>query len=387
MALPLKYNVRNVLVRWRSTVATILGVALVVGVYVLMQAMAAGIEKSSANTGSPDNLLVVRRGSTAESSSVISRDQVSALRYSPEIARNAAGEPLISADVLVLLNQPRRDGAGEANVLLRGVSPAGREMRSQVQLVEGRWFDRGKREVVVSRRLAARFAGFEINGEFRSGPATFRVVGHVDAGQSAFDSEIWMDADEARALFDREEYSSLLIRPADQNSATNLIRRLESDKRLQLIARVESAYYAEQTGTATPIKWLGNFLAIAMSVGAVFAAMNTMYAAVGARTREIGTLRVLGFRRRTVVMSFLIEGALLASLGGALGCGLSLFMNGYAVGTLNFETFSETVFQFRITPALMLKGMMFSILVGILGTLLPAIRASRLPVISALKAV
>jgi putative ABC transport system permease protein len=350
MALPLKYNVRNVLVRWRSTLATILGIALVVGVYVLMQAMAAGIRKSSANTGSPDNLLVVRKGSTAESSSIVSREQLRSLIYSPEIARNAAGEPLVSADVLVLLNLPRRDGRGEANVLLRGVSPRGREMRPQVRLVEGRWFESGKREVVVSQRLAARFEGFDIGGSFRSGPTTFRVVGHTDGGRSAFDSEVWTDADEARAIFDRDQYSSLLVRPTDAAGATNLVRRLENDKRLQLAARVESAYYAEQTGTARPIQWLGNFLAIAMSIGAIFAAMNTMYASVAARTREIGTLRVLGFRRRTVVAGFLVEGAFLASLGGALGSLLSLFMNGYAVGTLNFATFSETVFEFRITP-------------------------------------
>lgn len=385
MALPLKYNYRNVLVRWRSTLATILGIALVVGVYVLMQAMAAGIERSSANTGSPDNLLLVRRGSTAESSSIVSREQFRSLIYSPEIARNAAGEPLVSADVLVLLNLPRRDGAGEANVLLRGVSPRGRELRSQISLVEGRWFEPGRREVVVSRRLAARFANFEIGGSFRSGPATYKVVGHTDCGRSAFDSEVWMDVDEACSIFDREQYSSLLVRPANPTAATNLMQRLEGDKRLQLMARVESRYYAEQTGTARPIKWLGNFLAISMSVGAVFAAMNTMYAAVGARTREIGTLRVLGFRRRTVVLSFLIEGALLACLGGILGSLLALFMNGYAVGTLNFATFSETVFEFRITPYLMLKGVLFSVVVGVIGTLLPALRASRLPVISALK--
>jgi putative ABC transport system permease protein len=387
MALPLKYNLRNVLVRWRSTLATILGVALVVSVYVLMQAMAAGIEKSSANTGSPDNLIVVRRGSTAESSSIIAREQLRTLMYSPEIARNAQDQPLISADVLVLLNQPRREGAGEANVLLRGISPRGRELRPQVRLVDGRWFEPGKREVVVSRRLAARFANFGINESFKSGPAEFRVVGHTDAGQSAFDSEIWMDADEARAIFDREPYSSLLVRPVNSEAATNLIRRLENDKRLQLVARVESEYYAEQTATARPIKWLGNFLAVAMSVGAIFAAMNTMYAAVGARTREVGTLRVLGFRRRAVVLSFLVEGAFLASLGGVLGCAASLLMNGYAVGTLSFETFSEQVFEFRVTPALMLKGILFSIVVGVLGTFLPALRASRLSVISALKAV
>lgn len=387
MALPIKYNIRNVLVRWRSTLATILGIALVVGVYVLMQAMAAGIVQNSGNTGRDDNLLVIRKGSTSESSSIVSRDQLQSLRYSPEIARNAAGEPMISADVLVLLNLPRRDGAGEANVLLRGVSARGLELRSQVQRVDGTWFTPGKREVVVSRRLAARFAGFELGGTFKSGPATFKVVGHTDSGKSAFDSEIWMDADEARAIFDREQYSSLLIRPVDAVAATNLIRRLEEDKRLQLLVRGEREYYSEQTGTATPIRWLGNFLAIAMSVGAVFAAMNTMYAAVGARTREIGTLRVLGYRRRTVVLSFLLEGAFLASLGGVLGSLLSLVMNGYAVGTLNFQTFSETVFEFRVTPLLMLKGVAFSVIVGVLGTFLPALRASRLPVISALKSV
>jgi putative ABC transport system permease protein len=383
--MPLKYNFRNVLVRWRSTLATILGIALVVGVYVLMQAMAAGIEKSSANTGSRDNLLLVRRGSTAESSSIVSREQLRSLIYSPEIARNGAGEPLVSADLLVLLNLPRRDGAGEANVLLRGVSPRGRELRGQVRLVEGRWFEAGRREVVVSQRLASRFAGFEIGGSFKSGPATYKVVGHTDCGKSAFDSEVWMDVDEACAIFDREQYSSLLVRPSDGVAATNLMRRIEDDKRLQLQVRVESEYYAEQTGTARPIKWLGNFLAISMSVGAIFAAMNTMYAAVAARTREIGTLRVLGFRRRTVVAGFLIEGAFLACLGGILGCVLSLAMNGYAVGTLNFSTFSETVFEFRITPWLMLKGILFSVLVGVTGTFLPALRASRLPVIVALK--
>ncbi|MBX3746353.1 MAG: ABC transporter permease [Verrucomicrobiae bacterium] len=387
MALPLKYNVRNVLVRWRSTVATLLGIALVVGVYILLQAMAAGIERSSANTGSPDQLLVVRRGSTAESSSIVSREQWRTLLYSPEIARTDADEPLVSADVLVLLNLPRSEGRGEANVLLRGTSPRGPALRPQVRLVAGRWFQPGRREVVVSQRLAQRFESFGIGDQFRSGPATFTVVGHMDGNRSAFDSEIWMDADEARALFDREQYSSLLLRPRDDAAREALMNRIENDRRLQLIAHIESEYYASQTGTATPIKWLGNFLALAMSVGAVFAAMNTMYAAVGARTREIGTLRVLGFRRRTVVLSFLIEGVFLATLGGAVGCLLSLFLNGYAVGTLNFETFSESVFEFQVTPAVMLKGLVFAWIVGVLGTLLPAVRAARLPVIASLKSV
>ena len=388
MALPLKYNVRNVLVRWRATFATVLGIALVVAVFILVQSLAVGLEKSSANTGDARNVMVVRKGSTAESSSLVTRDQLKSLQYSEEIQRDEKNQPLISADVLVLINLPRATtNGGEANVLLRGISPAGVELRPQVTLVDGRWFTPGKREIVVSKRLAARFANFNIGDRFRSGPAWFTVVGWLDGAKSAFDSECWMDVDECRAIFDHDPYSSLLLRPVDEAAKAQIIKRIENDKRLQLLAFTESDYYAKQTMTATPIKWLGGFLATAMSIGAIFAAMNTMYASVGARTREIGTLRVLGFRRRTIVISFLIEGALLALIGGMLGSVLSLFGNGYATGTISFETFSETVFEFTITPGLIGKGLLFSILVGILGTLLPALRASRLPVIDALKSI
>jgi putative ABC transport system permease protein len=196
-----------------------------------------------------------------------------------------------------------------------------------------------------------------------------------------------MDADEARSVFDRENYSSALARVADTNAAAQLTARIEADKRMPLRAVREVDYYSEQTKTAGPIRVLGGFLAVAMSVGAVFAAMNTMYASVGARTREVGTLRVLGFRRRTILLSFIIEGAILASIGGVLGCLLALPMNGISTGTLSFNTFSEVVFRFHITPKLMLEGMLFAVAVGIVGSLFPAIRASRLPVIAALKAV
>jgi putative ABC transport system permease protein len=381
---PLKYNIRNVFIRWRATLATVLGIALVVAVFVLLQSLAIGIEKSGARTGDPRNLLVVRRGSTAESSSLINRDQFKSVQYAPEIARDDADRPLVSADVLILINLPRKMG-GEANVLIRGTSKAGIALRPQAELIAGRWFEPGRREVVASRRLADRFGNMELGASFQTGPTLLTVVGWMDAGRSAFDSELWMDADEARAIFDRESYSSLLMRPDDEAAGTNLPQRLEGDKRLQLRVIPEVDYYAEQTRTATPIRWLGNFLAVAMSVGAVFAAMNTMYASVGARTREIGTLRVLGYRRRAVVASFLIEGAFLAMLGGALGCLAALPMNGYATGTISFETFSETVFEFTITPWLMVQGIVFSLIVGQAGTLLPAVRASRLPVINALK--
>lgn len=387
MALPLKYNVRNVVVRWRATLATILGIALVVAVYVLVQSLAVGLEKSSRNTGDPRNVLVVRKGSTAESSSQVTREQLRTLTYLPGIATSATGIPLISADVVVLMTQPRRGGAGEANISLRGVSPMGIQLRPQVTLAQGRWFQPGHREVVASKRMAERFANFEVGGRFKTGGKELTVVGWFDGGNSAFDSEVWMDADESRAIFDRDNYSSVLARVAEGSSSTNLIQRIESDKRLPLRADLEVKYYAAQTKTAGPIKVMGALLATAMSIGAVFAAMNTMYASVGSRTREIGTLRVLGYRRRTIMFSFLIEGAFLSLIGGILGCLLSLPMHGYSTGTMSFESFSETVFQFRITPLLVAKGLLFSVIVGVFGSFLPALRASRLPVIAALKAV
>ena len=385
MALPIRYSLRNALVRWRSTIATVLGIALVVFVFVLLQSLAAGIEKSSGNTGDPRNIMVMRKGSTAESTSLISRQNLQDIRYFPEIARNAEGEPVISADVLVLVNLPRRNNGGEANVLLRGVTLRGKELRPQVHLVAGRWFEPGKREVVVSAKLAKRFANFDVGQSFKSGSATLTVVGWLAGGGSAFDSECWLDADECRAIFERDMYSSFLIRAVDDAAGEKFIQRIEADRRFKLKAEREVEYYRKQTMTAAPIKWLGSFLAVTMSVGAVFAAMNTMYAAVGARTREIGTLRVLGFRRRAVIVALLLEGGFLALLGGLLGCAVAFYWNGYTTATMSMDTFSEIVFEFSVTPMLVAKGLIFAVIVGLVGTALPAVRAARLPVIAALK--
>jgi putative ABC transport system permease protein len=388
MPLPLRYNVRSVFIRWRSTLATVLGIGLVVCVFVMVQSLAVGLEKAGATTGDPRNFMIVRRGSAAESGSQISREQARIIQYQPEISRNAADQPVVSADTVVIVNLPRGGSlAGEANVTLRGVSPNGFALRPQVRLVGGRWFEPGKREVVVSRRLAGRFSRMGVGEVFKVGLRELTVVGQFDAGGTAFDSEAWMDADEVGATFSRELYSSLLVRPTDPAAGDRLALRLEEDKRLTVRVLREVAYYAEQTKTAKPIRILGSFLATTMSIGAIFAAMNTMYASVGARIREIGTLRVLGFRRRWVLLGFLLEGALLALVGGALGVLLALPMNGYTTGTISFETFSETVFQFRITPALAVQGIAFAVVVGIVGSLLPAWRAARLPVISALKSV
>jgi putative ABC transport system permease protein len=385
MALPIKYNISNVFVRWRSTIATIFGVALVVAVYMLVQALAVGLEASSGNTGTEGNLLIMRKGSTAESSSQIQLAQLRTIQYLDGIAKDQADKPLVSADVLVLINLPRRENRGEANVLIRGVGPQGAKLRPQVHLTDGRWFTPGRREVVLSKRLAARFADTGVGEKFKTGGHELTVVGHFDGGTSAFDSEVWMDGDEARSIFDRENYSSLLVKTTSPEAAQKLSDRIEKDKTLSLKVVGEIEFYKTQTKTAGPIRFLGDFLATAMSIGAIFAAMNTMYASVGARTREVGTLRVLGFRRRTILVSFLLEGAFLALLGGLLGCVLVMPMNGYATGTLSFDNFSEVVFNFSITPRLIAKGLVFSVTVGLVGSLLPAIRAARLPVISSLK--
>lgn len=387
MALPLRYNVRNVLVRWRATIATICGIALVVAVYVMVQALASGLERAGGNTGDPRNWMIVRRGSQAESGSQISREQFNTIQYSSEIARDESGKALLSADTLVILNMPRGgELGGEANVTLRGISANGFALRPQVALVAGRWFEPGHREIVVSKRLAGRFAKMNVGDVLKIGLRELTVVGQFDGAKSAFDSEAWMSADEVRSLFNREYYSSMLVRPVSPEAATALAARLESDKRLGVRLYNEVAYYKEQTKTAGPIKWLGNFLATAMSIGAIFAAMNTMYASVGSRTREVGTLRVLGFRRRTILLSFLVEGAFLAFVGGLIGCLLALPVHGMSTGTISFETFSESVFEFRITPALIAQGLAFAVVVGLVGSFLPALRAARLPVISALKA-
>ena len=381
-----KYHYRSIFVRWRSTVTTIAGLALVIAVFVMVQSLAVGIERSSANTGDPRNLLVTRQGALSEATSVVTREQFNIIRYLPGVARDADGTPLASGDTLIIVNLPRRDGTGSANVMLRGIAPAGRALRPQAALVEGRWFDPGRREVVASRRLAGRFANLQVGGTFKTSGQTFTVVGIFDAQRSAFDSEVWLDADEARSAFDRPDYSSMLTRVESDAALARIRQTIEADRRLKVKAVREVDYYKEQTRSAGPIKWLGNGLAIVMSVGALFSAMNTLYASVGARTREIGTLRVLGYRRRSILLGFLLEGAMLAAVGGLLGCAIAyLGWNGVSTGTFGQETFTEVVFDFQVTPALMGKALVFAVLVGLLGSFLPALRAARLPVISSLK--
>ena len=391
MSLPLTYNIRNVFVRWRATLSTIFGIGMLVLVYVCLQSMGAGLESSSCDTGDSRNVIILRNGSSDESSSQITREQFHRLKYSPEIARDPEGRPLMSADVLTVLSLPRLDGTGYGVVSVRGMTPQGMQLRPQVRLVQGRWFAAGHGEVVTSTRLARRFGHCDVGGTLRAGGRELRVVGLFDGGNTAFDSELWMDAEEAQSVFELKDYSSVLARAASFEAAAALMHRIASDKAQPLRPETELHYYEQQTRAALPIKVLGEFLAAAMSAGAIFAAMNTMYARVGSRKREIGTLRVLGYRRRTILGNLLLEGAMLAAIGGVLGCVGALllqawlFVRGTSFGTMNFSTFHEVMFQFRLTPLILLKGLGFAVAVGVAGSILPAFRAARLPVIAALK--
>lgn len=387
MALPLAYNLRNLRVRWRLTIATVLGIALVVAVFVMVMALARGLKQTLVSTGDARNLLVIRRGSTAESSSQVGRDEMRIIRYLDGIERDAAGAPMMSPEIIVLIYLDRLQGDGGANVIVRGMGPMGMALRPAVRLVEGRMFRPGLNECIVSRKIADRFANCRVGEQFRSGRTEWKVVGIFDAARTAYESEIWLDADEARDVFKRNFYGSALLRPRDPAAAEQLVRRMESDKNLQVRVMPETEYYKEQTKTAGPIQFMGGFLATIMSIGAAFSAMNTMYAAVGARTREVGTLRVLGFKRRAIYLSFLIESILLALVGGALGCLLALPLNGVATGSFSWTTFAEIAFEFRITGELLLKGMLFALVVGAVGGLLPARLAARRPVLDALRAV
>ena len=385
MAVPLAYNIRNLRVRLFSTLMTVLSVGLVVAVFIGVMALARGLEEAFEATGEPLNVVVLRQGSQVETSSAVRRDALQVIRYLPGVATDADGKPLVSPEVIVLLNLPKRaDGQG-ANVLVRGLRTTGFALRPQVRLVEGRAARPGLREVIVGRSIAERFDNAGLGQTLRFGRSHWTVVGIFEAGRTAFGSEIWADASELADDFDRSDYSSVLLR-ADNAAALRAIeQRIDGDQRLHLKAQAEPAYYAEQTKNAGPIKILGGFMAVLMAIGASFAIMNTMYASVARRAREIGVLRVLGFQPGSILLSFLGESVILALLGGALGCLLALPVHGLTTGTMNFRTFSDISFAFRITPELMARGVGFALAMGAVGGFLPARLASRQPMVETLR--
>jgi putative ABC transport system permease protein len=386
MAIPFKYNIRNLKLRKGLTIMTALGIALTVTTAVFLMALLAGLDRAFVKSGDALNVLVLRKGSQAELSGGFDASLFPTLKELPGIARDSHGEPMASGEWVVVIVLPRKDGTGEVNVSVRGMMPDGLELRPNVKLVEGRWFAQGQREVVVGRNIHSRFSGTNVGDTLDFGKGKWTVVGVFDAGGTAYDSEIWSDVNQMAPDFDRTGgYSSAYLRATDPVAADALKNRVGDDQRLKLEGTLETEYFAKQTSSGGPIKFVGTFVAIIMAIGSIFAAMNTMYAAVAYRGREIATLRVIGFSRPSILTSFVFESLVLSLLGALLGILLMLPFNGMTTGIGNSLTFSEMVFSLQMTPRVALYAILFGVVMGVLGGLAPAWHAARQNILNALR--
>jgi len=381
--IPLSYNLRSLWQRKVSSLATASAIALVVGIFVVVLSLAQGLSKAFISSGRPDQALVLRPNARFELNSSIERDRMRILKVHPLVKRDGV-EPMASAECVVVKLFPMADGT-DNNVTVRGLERMGITLRPQVRLVQGRWFRPGISEVVVPRKMQGRFPGMEVGRSLRMGGRDWQIVGAFDAGGASYESEVWSDVNDVMQAFRREAYSVMLARLESPERVEGFTKAVDDDKRLKLEVVRETDYFKELTKAGDPIKILGNLITLILTGAAIFAAMNTMYAAVAGRTKEIGTLRALGFRQREILASFQWESIFLCLTGGILGSGLALFANGIQTGTTSFETFSDVSFAFTITPGLMAQGVAFSLIMGLLGGLLPAWRASRIPLTEAMK--
>jgi len=386
MAIPISYNFRNLKLRKGLTIMTALGIALTVTTAIFLMALLAGLQRAFVSSGDPRNVLVLRKGSEAELSGGFDASLFPTLKTLPGIAKDSHGEPMASGELVVVIVLPRKDGTGEVNVTVRGMMPDGLEMRPSAKLAEGRWFQTGQREVVVSRSIRGRFTHTNIGDTMEFGKGLWTVVGVFDAGGSAYESEIWGDVNQMSSDFDRQGgYSSAYLRATDPIAADALTKRVADDQRLKLEGDLETAYYDKQTRSGGPIKFIGIVVAFIMAIGSIFAAMNTMYAAVAYRGREIATLRVIGFSRPAILTSFVLESLMLALLGALAGILLMLPFNGMQTGTSNAVTFSEVVFALTITWQVAAYALAFALIMGFIGGLAPAWHAARQNILNALR--
>lgn len=388
MAIPISYNLRSAAARWPTALVSVLGIAGTVGVFVAMLAMARGFQATLISSGSPANAIILRAGADAEMVSAVTLDETRVIGDAPEVARDVDGAPLISPEVVVIAAFQLASSGTDANVQVRGVSPLALAVRPNVRVAKGRFFRPGLAEMVVGRNAAAIYRGLDLGDTIDFGGQAWTVVGITDSGGSAFDSELWCDAAVLNQTFGRPEnvFQSVTARLSSSQAFAPFRDRLTSDPRLSVNVEHEQTYYAKHSRVvSTLIRVLGYLVALVMAVGAVFGALNTMYSAVAARAREIATMRALGFGGGTVVLSFVIESVAIALVGGVLGCIAVLPLNGFTTGTINWQTFSHLAFAFRVTPDLMLGGLVFALLMGIVGGLFPAIRAARMSVAKALR--
>ena len=387
MAVPISYNIRNVRQRWQVTLLAIVGIAMVVAVFTVIMSMSEGFRLALRATGRDDNAIIVQRGSASELTSGVPLDQRNQIIVDDRVARGADGQPLASWDWVIVISAPKVTDGQPTNVTFRAVPPKAYEVRGGIEVVEGRKYTPGLDEVIVGRRLTDRIQGMHLGGTVKYQKKEFKIVGIFTNDGGAFESEIWGDYDVIGALFQRGPGSnSLVVRMKDPQDIPALDRWIRDQPQMQLQALSERKYYADQAGpTAGALKGLASLVAIIMGIGAVFGAMNTMYAIVAARTREIGTLRALGFSRTSILLSFMMESIFLAVIAGVLGCLLAFPMNGFSTGTGQTQSFSEIAFAFQITPPILTIGMLFAVVMGVVGGLLPAWRGARMPITTALR--
>src|SRR5215471_10399115 len=386
MAIPISYNTRNLILRKGATIMTALGIALTVATAIFILALLAGLRDAFKSSGDPNNVLVLRKGSNSElAAGGVDRDAMQVIRDLPGIARNAKGDIMVSGETILVIVLPRLDGTGDTNVTVRFVTPMGMEIRPEMKLATGRWFTPGQREIVVSKSVHERFGQANIGDSMWIGKGPWKVVGIFDSNGSAHESEVWGDINQLASDFDRSTYSSVLIRATDPVAAAALKNTVTDDIRLKLNGMLEPDYYAKQTSTGGPIKFVGFMVAFIMAVGSCFAAMNTMYAAVAYRSREIATLRVLGFSRPSILTSFVLESLMLALLGATVGILLMLPFNGLTTGTSNPVTFSEAIFSLRMSKDVIFSAITFAVVMGVLGGMAPAWHAARQNILNALR--
>ena len=386
MKIPISYSFRNLWTRRLTTFLTAGGLALVVFVYAAVLMHDEGLRKTLVQTGSDDNVVVTRKSSGTEVQSGIERNQAAIVETQPEIMIDN-GVAQISKETVVIIGLAKASTNVLTNVQLRGVSQTGINLRPQVTISKGRWFKPGSAEIVVGKSIAERFPNADLGGALRFGQRDWIVVGLLDSNKSAFDSEVWGDVDQLMQAFRRVAYSSVIFKLNDGAAFDRVKQHIESDQRLTLEAKRERVFYAEQSEVLSKfISYLGLTLSVMFSIGATIGAMITMYAAVANRTGEIGTLRALGFRRSSIMATFLMESIFLALVGGGVGIFLASFMQFFTISTMNWQTFSELAFTFTLTPKIIINALLFSLSMGVLGGFLPAARASRMKIVDALRA-
>lgn len=387
MPLLVSYSFRNIAARKLTSLLTIGGIALVVFVFCAMLMLSSGLEKTLVDTGSADNAMVIRQSSNTEIVSIIDREMADIIRTDPAIATSTSGEAMVASEILVLINLRKRSNDEPSNVPVRGVDAKSIEIRPAVKLTAGRMWTPGTSEIIAGVKVAGNFKGCGIGETVRFGMRDWTIVGTFEAGNSGFESELWGDLDQLMAAFERPVFSSLTFRLTSQAEFEAMKKRLESDKRLTVELLKEQDYYRRQSETfSTFITILGTMVSFFFACGATVGAMITMYASVSNRTKEIGTLRALGFSQGSVLIAFLIESLMIATLGGLIGIGLAALLRAFEISTTNFDTFAEVAFSFHMTPIIAASALVFALAMGFIGGFLPAMQAARLKIISALRA-